>query len=90
MATQVITFNELLALVREGIEPTSPQKGARYITADGEIHPGYPKTEQRGYFDGRAGSQVRSRKGAVRRLANGRRSYIADTGVIAYVPRGIS
>ena len=41
-----------------------------------------------GSFQGRAGSLRRSRKGATRRLANGRRNYIAPWNgrVVSYKP----
>lgn len=82
-------MEELLALVRDGIQPTAPQAGVRYITEDGVVHKGYPTAEQRGGYIGKAGSIVRSRKGAARRLANGSRQYIAGTDVVAYVPRSV-
>jgi hypothetical protein len=45
------------------------------------------KSSQFGKFEGKAGSVVRNRKGATRRMPNGRRYYVrpTDLEVVAYL-----
>jgi hypothetical protein len=55
-----------------------PRKRHVWMDAYGEVHRGKPPAALKGGYEGKAGSIRRSRKGAMRRLANGSRKYIAD------------
>ena len=62
----------------------------RIYAINGTVYSGKPPVEVIGKFEGKAGTIRRSRKGATRRLPNGRRPYIApipfDEAVSWYKP----